>query len=338
MSTQENTPLSPDEIAKLPMITHGGRIPIGTWTVNCGIIDGGKRIVSIVDVAEIFSYKGESEGTTARLASLINKLNKGDAKKFITNNSPTAITKKIPLLDPVKYRTENGTISYGIEADALADLCEAILECKDKNLLTTKAHINYADNAQRLIRAFFRVGLIALIDEATGYQKKRIEENPTALRDFLSAYISDVWAKWTKEFPEEFYREIFRLRGWMWKGMKVNRPSVVGHITNDLIYSRLAPGILDRLRELNPPDEKGSRKYKHHSRLTRDLGIRELQLHLNSVLTLARDSHDWEMLLRKMDKQFPRTGATYLLGLGIEFENYEDSLSEKRSKNAASQN
>jgi len=32
-----------------------------------------------------------------------------------------------------------------------------------------------------------------------------------------------------KRFPNEFYEQMFRLRGWQWKGMKVNRPQIVGH-------------------------------------------------------------------------------------------------------------
>ena len=42
--------------------------------------------------------------------------------------------------------------------------------------------------------------------------------------------------------------------------MKVNRPQVVAHYTKDIVYQRLAPGILMELEERNPKDEKGNRR------------------------------------------------------------------------------
>jgi hypothetical protein len=82
-----------------------------------------------------------------------------------------------------------------------------------------------------LTRGLARVGIIALVDEATGYQDQRAK---TALRDIFDAFLRKELAAWVQRFPEEFYREIFRLRGWGWKGMKVNRPQVVAYYTSGL--------------------------------------------------------------------------------------------------------
>ena len=49
----------------------------------------------------------------------------------------------------------------------------------------------------------------------------------------------------------EFYKEIFRLKSWVWNAGKM--PGVVGKYTNDLVYSRLAPNILEELEKVNPP-------------------------------------------------------------------------------------
>src|SRR5207253_5846641 len=112
-----------------------------------------------------------------------------------------------------------------------------------------------------LMRGLARVGIVALVDEATGYQEIRDRQ---ALQLILDRFLRKELAAWAKRFPDEFYQQIFRLRRWTWKGMSVNRPQVVAYYTKDFIYSRLAPGILKELEDRTPKDEKGVRKAKMH--------------------------------------------------------------------------
>ncbi len=118
------------------------------------------------------------------------------------------------------------------------------------------------------------VGIIALIDEATGYQEVRDRD---ALRQIFEGYFRQELAAWVKRFPDQFYREIYKLRGWPWSGMGKNRYSVVAHYTKDLIYERLAPGVLEEMEKRNPKTETGKRQSKHHQWLSEDLGIPKLQ-------------------------------------------------------------
>ena len=159
-------------------------------------------------------------------------------------------------------------------------------------------------------RVFDKVGIIALVDEATGYQEIRDRE---ALQAILDKYLRKDFAAWAKRFPDEFYQQMFRLRGWQWRGMKVNRPSVVGHYTNDLVYQRLAPGILEKLRELNPKDEKGYRKARHQQYLTDDIGVPALYEHLHSTTAFMRASTGWDQFYRMMQRAFPKLNSTMLL-------------------------
>jgi hypothetical protein len=87
-------------------------------------------------------------------------------------------------------------------------------------------------------------------------------------------------AAWAKRFPDEFYRQIFRLRGWQWRGMKINRPSVVGRYTVDLVYDRLAPDIYKNLVARMPLTESGNRKGNLQQLFTEDVGHPALQAHL----------------------------------------------------------
>lgn len=56
-----------------------------------------------------------------------------------------------------------------------------------------------------------------------------------------------------KRFPDEFYIQMFKLKKWEWKDIKINRPGVVGKYTKDLVYSRIAPGVFGELEKRNPP-------------------------------------------------------------------------------------
>ena len=158
-----------------------------------------------------------------------------------------------------------------------------------------------AQRCDLLIRGLATVGIVALVDEVTGYQELR---DRAALKAILDRYLLAEHAKWAKRFPDDFYKEMFRLRNWQWQGMKVNRPSVVGKYTNDFVYDRLAPGILDELKQLNPKNEKGTRAVKHHQYFTADVGHPALQSHLTGVVALMRAASHWD--------QFKRLFAAFL--------------------------
>ena len=77
-----------------------------------------------------------------------------------------------------------------------------------------------------------------------------------------------------KKFPDEFYVNIYKLKGWVWPGMSKNRYSVVSNYTTNLIYDRLGPGVTDELIRLSPKTETGFRINKLHQWLTDDIGNR----------------------------------------------------------------
>ena len=146
------------------------------------------------------------------------------------------------------------------------------------------------NTADMVIRAFAKVGIIALIDEATGYQAERVRKDELELQRILAAYISPELMPWAKKFPDEFYEQLFRLRGWQYKPISVRKPRIVGKITSQIVYEKLPPGVLEEMREKNPADEEGRRKRKHHQFLTEDIGHPHLKDHLLQVIMLMRVS------------------------------------------------
>ncbi len=124
------------------------------------------------------------------------------------------------------------------------------------------------------------MGIIALVDEATGYQDLRAKN---ALAKILEAFIAKELQAWVYTFPEDFYRELFRLRDLEFPKDTVKKPQYFGHLTNDIVYKRLAPGVLNELKRLTPRDEKGRRKHKYFQMLTSNVGYPKLREHLGSV-------------------------------------------------------
>jgi hypothetical protein len=95
--------------------------------------------------------------------------------------------------------------------------------------------------------------------------------------------------------------------------MKENRPGVVGKYTNNIVYSRLAPGILVELEKKNPPVAPGRRKVKHHQYLTEDIGHPALAEHLSGVLALMKISNTWDVFQRRLTQVYPMYGEQHNL-------------------------
>ena len=154
------------------------------------------------------------------------------------------------------------------------------------------------EKAEVIRDALTEIGVTALIDEATGYQEVRAKD---ALAKILEKYLNPHFAKWTQTFPEEFYKEMFRLKDWdFYDPQSVKRPKIVGRYTNDIIYKRIAPGIYDELRKRNPKKSK-----RHHQLFTGDFGHPALTHFIDKVLLLMRISHDWDEFYRYMQRTMP---------------------------------
>ncbi|NEP55384.1 MAG: hypothetical protein F6K65_44025, partial [Moorea sp. SIO3C2] len=137
--------------------------------------------------------------------------------------------------------------------------------------------------AKIIIRALAKVGITALIDEATGYQYDREKDE---LQRLLSKYISEDYLKWQSRFPRKFYKEVFRLYGWEYNPLSLKRPSCLGRFTNEFVYKQMPSGVLEELRKKNPVTEKGFRKRRHHQHLSPEIGIHHLDRHLTKLITV----------------------------------------------------
>jgi len=221
----------------------------------------------------------------------------------------------VRLISPLQYRPKHGgRTAFGYEAMLLPAVCEAILDAdKAGSLRSSQAYL--ADMANVLLRGFARVGVIALVDEATGYQDERPR---LELSKILEAYISAELMPWTKRFPDEFFRQLYRLQGWEYTPGSAKRTPYVGKLINKYIYGQLPPGVLDELRKKNPVTESGYRRHKHFQFLTSDTGNPHLDRQVTAVSTIMRISDDKYQFERNFDKAFPIKGIQQKLPLVID--------------------
>jgi hypothetical protein len=182
-----------------------------------------------------------------------------------------------------------------------------------------QAHI--ADRCELLVRGFARVGIIALVDEATGFQRARAKD---ALARILESFIAQELRPWVKTFPTEFYQELFRLRGLHYPSELVKRPQHFGVLTNDIVHKRLAPDVLEELKRVTPKNESGRRSHHYFRKLTTNVGYPKLKEHLGAVVAFMQVSDTYRDFISKLDCYRSRFNDTLPLPLG-EYEQEKDS-------------
>jgi hypothetical protein len=300
----------------LPKETHTGVLKIKGRDIPCSVLENGSRVFSTRGINRAMGAKktGTPEGATKPGApQLPSFLAASSLKPFISNDLT------VRLISPLQYRPKHGgRTAFGYEALLLPEICEVILDAEKAGVLKSNQQ-QLAEMAEILIRGFARIGVIALVDEATGYQEERARDE---LARILEAYVQEEYRPWTRMFPEEFFRQVYRIHGWPYKPGNAKRTPLVGHVINKFVYGQLPPGVLDELRRLNPIAESGYRKRKHFQHLTSDTGNEHLDRQITSVITLMRVSDSKEELEHHFAKAFgkPSPGIQGKLPLVLEIE------------------
>lgn len=301
---------------KLPKATHPGELKIGDSVLEVAVLNNGTRVIWQRALYQALGFSRTTGGGEQGIGApeLPRFLQAANINPYISKELRRALT-------PIQFVPgHGGRTAYGYTGEVLAEICTAYIDARKAGALK-KNQEPIADRCEMLLRGFAKTGIIALIDEATGYQEIRDRDS---LQKILDKYLRQELAVWAKRFPDEFYEQMFRLRGWQWKGMKVNRPQIVANYTKDLVYERLAPGILAELEARNPIGEKGRRHSKHHQWFTADVGHPALAQHLFAVIGFMRASANWAQFYRMVQRAFPR------INTNLELLYPEPELEEKR--------
>lgn len=281
--------------------THEGNLKIAGAEVTCYVLQNGDRLISTRGIMKALKRTWRGRKYTGTELPVFVEAN--NLKPFISNDLA-------PVLSAKEIRTPRGVLSEAFSAEVLPTVCDIYLRARAEGVLT-KAQLIVAQQCEILVRALSKVGIIALVDEATGYQEIRPRD---ALQQYLDTVLRKELAAWSKRFPDEFYENIYKLKGWPWHGMKKNRFSVVAHYTRDLVYERLGPGVLEELEQRSPKNEKGNRDHKLHQWLTDEVGHPLLAQHLHSLLMFQRlaiaNGYGWQRYVKMVDQVLPKKGNT----------------------------
>lgn len=302
-------------------ILHEGELHLGGMAIPCYVLEDGTRVLSGRGMQGALKMVDDSEDGKQKAGTrLVRYLGQKSLEPFIYKGKEQDHFKPI-----LCYRGDQKVNGY--EATVLADICEAFLDARKSITLSPRQKI-IADQCEILIRGFAKVGIVALVDEATGYQydRERFE-----LQKILNAYISEEILKWQLTFTDDFYKEVYRLWGlpFIPKYIK-NKPSFVGKLTNKYIYDLLPRGVVDKVKEKTGKTEKGNWKYKWHQSLTPEVGKEHLKKQIIEVTTLMSISQSKE----QFDSLFQQKYNKAPIQLQLEFNEQikEPKLSEYDQK------
>lgn len=289
------------------IVKYRGELDLNGFKIPCYVLDDGTRVISGRGMQEALNMVDTEEGKRTSGTRLARYLNQKSLNPFISKYL------SLDHFSPI-ICTDLGKIIHGYKADALADICDAFLEAR-KHIELSPRQIIIADQCELLMRAFARVGIIALVDEATGFDKVK-EDVKDKLQTFLNQFLMKEAAKWVKTFPDEFFIDIYKMRHWDWQSSR-KMPGVMGNWIRDIVYERIAP-ILPELEKLNPKNEKGYRSKKFHQFLSREEGLPKLKEYFASIHTIVvMSDYDWNKFRINLDKVHPRTNVELFL-------NFED--------------
>jgi hypothetical protein len=288
----------------IPWAVAEGELEFLDRVIPCAVLDNGMRVLTqqgvLLALGRARAAKGGQGATKEGLPAFLRASN---LRPFISDDLIRATRPIIykPISGGYSGDTESGryrTVAFGCAADALASICRVYVDAdKSGDLIATQKHI--VDEAKRILKALEHVAMIALVDEATGYQAIRSHDE---LQKILAAYVLPEHRPWVKAVPIEFTKELYRLWGWDLRSDSTQGPRYAGKLIRKYIYEELPDGVLEELDRVNPTNAKYQRRHRHHSHVTDEIGLQHFRTQLAGVMALMRAStskHEFERLFQR---------------------------------------
>jgi hypothetical protein len=280
---QQNEPIKngASESNDIPVAIFPGKISIGAAQFSVYVLDNRKRVMSQREVVRVL---------TGNI--------KGDLGRYLESQSlqPYINIKEInrqTIQFNIPGTQYQGT---GYEATLLLDICDAYLRARDANALSPNQY-DIAKQAEIITRACAKVGIDALIDEATGYSafKKKQEYQLK-----LQAFIAEDLQEWAVMFPPEFWFELARLEGVHYTPK--SRPLRWGKYIMAFVYDAVDSDIGKELRKKNPEPHF---KQNHHQWL-KDFGRQKIHDQVERVITIMKLCNNMSDFKNKFSKVFKK--------------------------------
>lgn len=277
------TPLTVEVLPPSPFAKHRGVMTLGGLPVEVYVLNTGARVMSLRGTVKVLT--GIDGGV------LDDYIGVKALKDFINNGLVAEESSEfsIPGIN---------TKSRGITAEQFEGILSGYVRALHAGALKTDRQKEIAATCAILSTSFLKLGITALIDEATGYQYERAAD---ALQVKIQAYIAEELRAWEKTFPDELWEQFGRLTNW--KGSLHSRPKWWGHLVNELIYEALDPDIADYLKKNKPKPFHGQ---NYHQWLSEDVGLKALIPHIYKVIGMAEGCSDMRELRDRVAHRYGR--------------------------------
>jgi len=291
--------------------TDFGTINLGGKDLSVAVLEDGTRILTQTALYQAFGRSRRGRAASGEIASNLPSFMLSDnIKSYIY----AGLEGRADFEETYYVGKNNKRELIGYNALILPHICDGFLRARDAGVLT-ELQLPLAEISDITVRSLSKVGIIALIDEATGYQEKREKD---ALNTMYKMFFAEELIPWQQKFPHLFYRELYRLNGWEYTEENLKKkPSVVGTWTNKLIYDQMPPGVLEELKRRNPKSEKGYTKYKNFQFLSEDLGDPTLSKLMSQALTLFGTSENMKQMWEQFEKLVTRRRGEEQLELAL---------------------
>ena len=296
--TQEEV-LAP--VADMPIARWRGALNIVGLEVPCYVLDTGEKIIGRTSATELLTgIKGGG--------ALEKYLGVKALEPFI--NNALVLERMVPFRLLEVEGLEKAV--KGLPADLMIEVCQGFVAALQASMDPNSPHPRMTDrqrqmamNASMFLSACAKIGLEALIDEATGYQYERAED---ALQVKLRAFIAEELRAWEKTFPDELWAEFGRLTGW--SGNLHSRPKWWGKLVIEMIYDTLDRDVAEFLKNNKPPAG-----VRWHRQLTENIGVRALVSRCYEVIGMAKTCTNMRELRDKVALHYGRQVFQFTMSL-----------------------
>jgi hypothetical protein len=176
----------------MPRSEFRGRVDIGPTDVACHVLSDGRRVVACSDLVQALGGHGASASSGRRLARV-----------------PTVpeglLTDRV-----IRFRVAGDTeFAEGYDVGLLIELAELVLVARTAGVLKKK-QLPLATSAEAIVRHCAAVGVVQLVDNATGYDKVKTRQ---LLQLRIQSLIADEVEEWVSIVPAEFWAQLARIEG-----------------------------------------------------------------------------------------------------------------------------
>jgi hypothetical protein len=304
LAAERNIDLRPSDLVpqpepvvlnRLPRALWWGDLMLGDEAASCFVLDDGRRVISRTGATDVLTGRkgGGNLESYIQVESLAGYLPPDLDDQWIDFEIPEVTNKR----------------TRGISAETFLDLCTAYVRARDDGARLTPRQGEIAVKAGMVLAASAKVGLIALIDEATGYQYERAQD---ALQMKLRLYLEEEMRQWEKTFPDELWQQFARLTHREGEGAITKRPKYWGKLVMELIYGYLDPDVAEWLRKNAPAPRHGQ---NYHQWLSSQYGLRRLMEHMWKVIGMAQACDSMRELRERMAETYGRQPYQFTLFL-----------------------